>query len=390
MLTIVILRMKGAEDAGIYGLSYSYTNVFVVISTFGVGNYQLSDVTGRHNDGTYIAARLCTSLVALLCFTGALFFFTDFSLKTRVCCAALMLYRILEGIAGVYICVIQKRGEYKTICLSYCLKGVLTFSIFCVMLYFLELNWAATGMSAAFLLVAMLIDFPRATKNTFFTAKAEKRDIINVLKPSFVLVIQGVMGNIIMFLPRYMIEKTYSIEELGFFSSITLIIFIFPFLVGPAISVFIPGMSGLYSGKQFYIIKRMTFRMGLCVILGTILLCLSSLVWGPFVLSLVFGEKMLAYSYLLIPTLLASGFMLGCGVLGSVLISMQKRTECFISTIVAVLTILLSCQTMVRMFYMNGAIYSLILAHAANGIVTLGFILYHLRNNVNITDNVKV
>lgn len=130
--------------------------------------------------------------------------------------------------------------------------------------------------------------------------------------------------------------------------------------------------------------------MGLCVILGTILLCLSSLVWGPFVLSLVFGEKMLAYSYLLIPTLLASGFMLGCGVLGSVLISMQKRTECFISTIVAVLTILLSCQTMVRMFYMNGAIYSLILAHAANGIVTLGFILYHLRNNVNITDNVKV
>jgi O-antigen/teichoic acid export membrane protein len=372
--------MKGAEDAGIYGLSYSYINIFVMISTFGMDNYQLSDVRGRHNDGTYIAARFCTSLAAVLCLFVTLCFFTNFPLPVRLCCAMLMIYRILEGISGVYICILQKADDYKTIGISRCIKSVFTFAAFCAALYFLELNWAIAAMSAAFLLVFILFDFSRVVNRASFTAKVVKRDIINVLKPSFILVIQGVIGNLIIFFPRYMIEKTYSIEELGYFSSITLIMFIFPFLVGPAISVFIPGISGLYAEKQYYIIKRMTFRMGLCVIAGTILLCLSSLIWGRFALALVFGEKILPYSYLLMPTLLASGFMLGCGVLGTVLISMHKRVDCFIATAAAALTVLLSCPALVRDFYMNGSIYSLILAYTVYGIIMLGCILCRLKN----------
>jgi O-antigen/teichoic acid export membrane protein len=381
--------MKGAEDAGIYGLAYSYTNMFVVISNFGMNNYQLSDVRGRHSDGTYIAANFCTSLAAAVCISIALFFFTDFSLKVRLCCAALMLYRILEGMSNVYICILQKIDDYKTIGISRCIKSIFVFGIFCAVLYFFELNWAAIGMSAAFLLVMILIDFSQVIKRAEFTAKVVKHDIINILKPSFILVLQGFIGNFAIFFPRYMIEKTYSIEDLGYFSSITLIMFIFPFLVGPALSVFIPGMSGLYIDKQYYIIKRMIFRMGLCVIAGTILLCLSSLVWGRFALSLVFGEKILSYSYLLMPVLLASGFILGCGVLFYVLIAMQKRLECFIVTIFGALAVTFSCPALVRAFYMNGSLYSLIIAYAVEGLIMLAYIFYHLRNKAAVTDNGK-
>jgi O-antigen/teichoic acid export membrane protein len=387
MITIVLLRAKGAEDAGIYGLAYAYTNMFVVISTFGMDNYQLSDVRGRHSDGTYIAARFSTSLVSVICFSIILFFFTDFSLKVRLCCAALMLYRILEGISGVYICILQKMDDYKTIGISRCIKSIFVFGIFCAALYLFELNWAVICMSAAFLLVAVLIDFPQVTKRAAFTAKTVKHDIINILKPSFILVAQGFIGNFAMFFPRYIIEKTYSIEELGYFSSITLIMLIFPILVSPVLSVFIPGISGLYIDKQYYIIKRMIFRMGLCVIAGTILLCLSSLVWGRFALSLVFGEKILPYGYLLIPVLLTSGVILGCGVLGSVLTAMQKRMECFIATIAAVLVVALSCPALVSAFYMNGSLYSLIIAYAVQGLIMLAYIFYHLRNKAAVTDN---
>jgi O-antigen/teichoic acid export membrane protein len=379
--------MKGAEDAGIYGLAYSYTNMFVVIANFGMNNYQLSDVRGRHSDGTYIAAYFCTSMASAVCISIVLCFFADFSLKVRLCCAALMLYRILEGISGVYLCILQKMGDYKPIGISRCIKSIFVFGIFCTVLYFFELNWAIIGMSAAFLLVMILIDFMEVIKRAAFTAKVVKHDIINILKPSFILVIQGFISSFAMFFPRYMIEKTYSIEELGYFSSVTLIMFIFPFLVGPALSVFIPGISGLYIDKQYYIIQRMIFRMGICVIAGTILLCLSSLVWGRFALSLVFGEKILTYSYLLMPVLLTSGFILGCGVLSYILIAMQKRLECFIVTIIGTLTITVSCPVLVRAFYMNGSLYSLIMAYAVEGVIMLVYIFYHLRNKAAVTDN---
>jgi O-antigen/teichoic acid export membrane protein len=183
------------------------------------------------------------------------------------------------------------------------------------------------------------------------------------------------------------IEKIYTIEELGYFSSVTLIMFVLPFLTGPALNVFIPGLSRLYDDKEYYIIKRMTFRMGLCVIAATMAMCASSLVWGRFALRVVFGEKILSYSFVLMPTLLVSGFMLGCGVLGGILTAMQKRKEVLIAAAAAALAVILICPVFVRKFYMSGSLYCLIAAYTVNGFIQLGFLLYHLKKPAFPADN---
>jgi O-antigen/teichoic acid export membrane protein len=381
----VILRVKGAEDAGVYSLAYTFTNIFTTIAGFGMGAYQISDVRGRHTDGTYIAARICTSIAALFCFAVALYF-ADFSRSTLLCCFALMLYRLLEGFAGVYLCVLQKFDDYKTIGISYFAKGVFPFLIFCIALYFFELPQAVFAMSFSFLAVFVFFDFKRVTSRPDFTSKPVMRDIIRVILPSFVLVLNSLTYFGMTFYTRYVIEKIYSIEELGYFSSVTLIMFVLPFLTGPALNVFIPGLSGLYADKRYYEIKRMTFRMGLCVIGVTAVLCASSLVWGRFALSLVFGEKILRYSYLLIPTLLASGFLLGVGVLGAILTAMQKRVESLIAGVAATLTAILTCPVLVSGFYMGGSIYSLVAAFTVQGFVLLGFLLHYLKKPSKLAD----
>jgi O-antigen/teichoic acid export membrane protein len=391
-LTIVILRMKGAEDAGIYSLVYTFTNIFSNISAFGMGNYQLSDVTGRHTDGTYIAARGCTSVLAVVCFVAALFF-TGFSGRTALSCIFLMLYRILEGIGGVCLCTLPKFGDYKIIGISNCVKGIFPFFAFCAALYFFELPQAIAAMSAAYLLVFALLDFPYVTRRAArFTGQVVKGDIINVLAPSSLLVLQGIAYFGMTFFSRYVVEKVYSIEELGYFSSITLIMLVFPLLSAPVLGVFIPGLSSLYAEKKYYFIKRMMFRMGLCVMAGAVAVCLSSLIWGPFALRLVFGEGILTYSYLLPPTLLASFFLLGCGVLGSALIAAQMRVELLAASAAAALTVILVCPALVRRFYMNGSVYSLIIAFTVQGIIMLGALLRNLRNVKSVfinTDNQK-
>ncbi|MDR0383326.1 MAG: hypothetical protein LBH50_05010 [Spirochaetaceae bacterium] len=380
ILTIVILWVKGAEDAGIYSLAYGFANIFTSISLFGMMGYQICDVTGRHTDGTYVAARICTSAAALFCFAAALFF-TDFSGVTLVCCSILMLYKILEGIDLVYLCVLQKFENYKVIGISNCVKGVLPFLAFCTTLYFFELPQAIAAMTAAYLFVFVLFDFPYVTRRSVrFTGTVVKRDIINVLLPSFMLVICDMAHFFMIFFCRYVVEKTYSVKELGYFSSITLIMTIFKMLSDPVINVFIPGLSRLYAKKQYSLIKRMTFRMGMCVAVGTVAVCLSSFVWGRFALKLVFGEKILAYSHLLPPTLLASCFLLGRCVLSSVLVAVQNRAAVLVSGIAAALAVILICSALTRRFYMNGPIYSLIVAFALQGVILLGALLYSLRN----------
>jgi O-antigen/teichoic acid export membrane protein len=344
-----------------------------------MSGYQISDVMGRHTDGTYIAARICTSAAAVVCFAAALIF-TGFSGITALCCSFLMLYRILEGIGGVYLCTLPKFGDYKIICVSNCVKGIFPFSAFCAALYFFGLPQAIAAMSAAYLLVFVLFDFPFVTRRPArFTGRVVTGDIINVLAPSFLLVLQGLTYFCMTFYSRYIVEKTYSIEELGYFSSITLIMLVFPILADPVLGVFIPGLSSLYAEKKYHTIKRMTLRMGICVIAGAVAVCLSSLIWGPFALTLVFGKEILPYSYLLLPTLLASFFLLGCGVLGSVLIAIQRRVELLAASAAAAITVILLCPALVRRFYMNGSVYSLIIAFTVQGAITLAALLHRLR-----------
>jgi hypothetical protein len=75
------------------------------------------------------------------------------------------------------------------------------------------------------------------------------------------------------------------------------------------------------------------------------------------------------------PTLAASGFMLGVGVLTSILTAMQKRVGCLAASVAAMLTAIASCPALVRQFYMNGANYALILAFTVQGIISLALLL---------------
>ena len=189
------------------------------------------------------------------------------------------------------------------------------------------------------------------------------------------------------FFTRYVIEKTYSTKELGYFSSITLIMLALPLLTGPALSVLIPGFSGLYAQKRYAAIRRMTFRAGVYVTVATAALCASSLVWGRFALRLLFGEEILAYSFLLMPTLLASGFLLGCGALAGILTAMRKQGSLLIAGIAAALAAILCCPALVSRFYMGGAIYSLIIAYTVQGAITLIVIMRNIKDVYAITDN---
>jgi O-antigen/teichoic acid export membrane protein len=382
------MRIKGAEYTGIYTLSFSFTNIFAMIASFGMGHYQLSDVEKKHSDGTFIAARFCTSIAAFLIFLITLPF-TSFSRDIMVCSAILMLYRILESISSVYTCVLQKSYYYKTICLSNTLKGILPFLLLCAALYFFNLYAAVLAMCAAYMLVFIFIDFNRAVNLEGFNPKVIKHDIPKLFPPSFMLVAGGLVTSLMLFFPRYIIEKIYTIEELGYFSSITLVMYIFNFLAGPALSVFLPEISIFCAEKKYAVIKRMAFRMTFLAIFITILITLSSFIWGDFALRLVFGEKILSYNYLLPPTLLTSGFSFICNILAIMLVAMQNRIQYLISLIISTLTIILICPVLVRHFYMNGAIYSFTIAYFECGLILLGMLLYDLKIKSASTDNKK-
>jgi len=377
LITIVIIRISTAENAGVYSLAYSLTNMFSLVATSGMRNYQISDILHKHTDGTYIMARVFTCIASFILFAVVLFF-TGFSKATLVCCVMMMLFKIFEAFTDVFFGIMQKINAYKSICISLIIKGTLPFVLFCALLYFANLFWAIAGMGTAYLLILLFFDLPIIRYNRNFTAKIQLNDIKKILIRSFPLISVSLSYLYLTFITRYGIEKRYSTTELGYFSSVTVALTALSMLIVAALAVMIPGISTWYAQKQFTPIKKILLKIICGTVLLITLLYFSSSWWGAPALRFLFGDVIFDYVYLLKPTLLASGFSIAIGVFAAILTAIQKRLETFIAAAAAAVFGTFVVAPFIMRFGMTGSLYCLIAAWALQCLVMLVLLLRRL------------
>ena len=90
ILTIIIARMVGYEELGVFSLAMSISNVGFTVAAWGIRNYQVSDVAHKYSDTEYLFTRVVTSIIA---FGGvvAFAFICDYSGRQRMAIALYML-----------------------------------------------------------------------------------------------------------------------------------------------------------------------------------------------------------------------------------------------------------------------------------------------------------
>lgn len=75
-ITVLVVRLSdGYDGAGILALAMAISNVFAPIAHFRVRPYQVSDIKRSIDDGEYVAFRLLTIALSVVC----VFFYTAFT-----------------------------------------------------------------------------------------------------------------------------------------------------------------------------------------------------------------------------------------------------------------------------------------------------------------------
>lgn len=101
LTTLLVVRLSGYSDSGVYGLAMTFTAAFAILALFNTRQYQVSDVAGEYSDRTYIRSRL----VAI----GIAFF---------ICAAGVCVNRYTPYQWGVFCCICcinaKRRGSMYT------------------------------------------------------------------------------------------------------------------------------------------------------------------------------------------------------------------------------------------------------------------------------------
>lgn len=365
LISILIVRITGYQDAGNFATAISSANVFAAIASFSTRFYYSADTVHRFSDIQYYLSRFITIFFSIAaCFAATLLMQRNLS----VCLTVLLYYlcKCVEMASDILFGTMQRYGKLYYSGISMFLKAVGSLLFFTIAIYHTKnLNVALFVMFLFCLLIFMAYDIRRSlslSKKTLVKTDKDWQMAFQLLAVCVPLFFVTLCYNFIPSVPRIVFGWMYTEGELGYYASISTI----TVLVSTAISCvaipIIPRLSEAFLQKNkkklvkiLSIMLTATAGIGLCGFLCSVL-------FGESVLVFIFGGKIRQYAYLMNGMILASTFtaLISCYI--NFFVAAGKLKELMASSFIG-MCICAGCVIFFcKWFYMDGLVYCLLLS----------------------------
>lgn len=299
LVTILVTRISGYEDAGILSLAMSISATFQSLALFGIRNFQVSDISGKYSDSCYVGLRniTCFSAFALcMLFTAA----NQYSPDTVIATLWFMIFRLSENYSDVLHGIFQKNEKLYLAGISLFIKGILLLAGFIAgLIFFGTLNGGLCAMALLSVCVTVFMDFTLARKLSDFIPYDHIRNCVCLAKETIPLCAYMFLNSIIATAPKYILEKMCSEELLGVYSSIFAPALLLQAAASYIYMPFISKFSLMYCEGEMKGFRSLSNKI-LLVILGIGAAVLAaSIPLGEWGLKLLFGESIVEYAGLL-------------------------------------------------------------------------------------------
>jgi len=346
LLLVVITRINGIYDSGLFSFAFSLSVVFWTLGMWGGRIYQVSDIKQQFSNRSYIFIRLTLAVVLIL--LALLFSLLNHysSTKTAVI-VALVLFKALESIADAIYGVLQVHGKLFIVGKSLLYKSVLSFIVFTL------LNWTTGSLLIGCLGIVLVNAIMIATYDSKNAQKVEdirlhfsafssyRKEAVNILLRTAPLFLASLLSVLSLNIPRYFID-IYSNGEIAYFGifamPITLIVLVVSFILQPSVV----HLSELYNHKRFSEFGKNVKQ----ILFVTFLVSLTTLAVGVMVgipiLNWIFGIN-LAHYYNVLVIMLFGGMI-----------------NAFVAVIANILTIMRRLKSQVYILFFTDAILLLV------------------------------
>jgi len=367
LISVLIVRINGYTEAGIFSLAMSISNVFSFIANYNIRNYQISDLNHEYSQTQYFFSRILTSLISFSTCVIYLAFASGYTQESKCAIFAYLVYSNINVISDIMLGALQLKSHLEingysnmirggtcfiAFMFPYCLKKDLLLSLWIMVIADLGITWFYDRTL-----------YKKIEGSVGLLHKSDIYKIKNILKCCFPLMLSSIFPIITTAIPRRQIQLIYGEESLGYFSTIftptVLIITLAPALILAVVPVITD--YWIQNAKKKFIKITLICYLG-CVII-TIIAELFALFWGKSILNIIFGESILQYYNLLYWAIAVTGFnaMTSCG--NAILIPMRKNKSVAFASLLSMITAFSFSSIFIKKHYIYGAAYLLLTAY---------------------------
>ena len=289
ILLIVITRLNGVGDSGLFSFAMSLSVVFWAISLWGGRTYQVSDVKKEFSSGDYIVVRFISSLIVAV-FSISFCILSGYDLIKTELIMVLVSFKILESIADSMYGVLQIHNKLYIVGISLTMKSVFGFMIFAIVdILTKNIVYGALSIFLVNIVVVIFYDIPwmKHVESVGLTKKnimqAEK--IMKKTAEVFVIVFLTMFS---LNIPRYFLDK-YHYDQIGYFGIMAMPITLLTLFISFVLQPNVVNLSELLKEKKVKEFTKIVSKIDFITFTLGILFVVSSYLIGVWVLNTVFG-----------------------------------------------------------------------------------------------------
>ncbi len=289
ILLIVITRLNGVGDSGLFSFAMSLSVVFWAISLWGGRTYQVSDVKKEFSSGDYIVVRFISSLIVAV-FSISFCVLSGYDLIKTELIVVLVSFKILESIADSMYGVLQIHNKLYIVGISLTIKSVFGFIIFAIIdILTKNIIYGALSIFLVNIVVVIFYDIPwmKHVESVGLTKKniMQAGKIMKKTAEVFVVVFLTMFS---LNIPRYFLDK-YHYDQIGYFGIMAMPITLLTLFISFVLQPNVVNLSELLKEKKVKEFTKIVSKIDFITFTLGILFVVSSYLIGVWVLNTVFG-----------------------------------------------------------------------------------------------------
>lgn len=289
ILLIVITRLNGVGDSGLFSFAMSLSVVFWAISLWGGRTYQVSDVKKEFSSGDYIVVRFISSLIVAV-FSISFCILSGYDLIKTELIMVLVSFKILESIADSMYGVLQIHNKLYIVGISLTIKSVFGFIIFAIV-DILTKNIVYGALSIFIVNIAVVIFYDIPWMKHVESVGLTKKNImqaVKIMKKTAEVFVVVFLTMFSLNIPRYFLDK-YHYDQIGYFGIMAMPITLLTLFISFVLQPNVVNLSELLKKKKIKEFTKIVSKIDFITFTLGILFVISSYLIGVWILNIVFG-----------------------------------------------------------------------------------------------------
>lgn len=355
---VIVTRINGLTDAGIFTLSFATASIFYVIAVYSGRTYQVTETEKDITDNEYILHRIITASIMLI--VSILFAIINGYYEYKMLIFILLcMFKLTEAICDVFHGILQKNDKLDIVGKSLFIRSIINVIIF-FLIDFLTKNLALACGSLILIniLVLFFIDIMKSNKYKDKKNLVNIKAIFKIFKYGFFTFGFVLLSNYLVNAPRYPIDEILGNKFQTIFGIIvmpsTIIMLVNQFIIQPVI---IKLKKSREERNKKVFLSLIYKVIGITLITGILSMVVAFFIGIPF-LNYIYGLDLSNYLLELIIVLAGATFYTVASVFSNAMIVLRKTKIQLLIYFIASIFALIISYYLVKFYLFSGAIYS--------------------------------